>query len=326
MTTTKKAATEVHSMHGRTVLLLRLMVLYTILVIAWGAWVRISHSGDGCGESWPLCHGEFIPVEAAKSQGNRTWVEFTHRIMSGLFGILVIWLTYSVHRNFERSHPIRLAAKLSLAFTLTEALLGAKLVLFGLVGSNASGLRGLIMSLHFLNSAILVASLSATAFFGSRSHWRRRDFADLLGRGPIRHLPILGLLGLVILGMTGTIAALSTTLFPAKSLLDGIFQDLNPQHVFLRLRILHPVLGVFVGAALAALFVVVAEATSDSGIRRRSRTLAITLAGTVVIGAITLLWLSPFALRLVHLILAHTIVILFTFWVLELRYTDKTLD
>jgi heme A synthase len=64
---------------------------YLILVILFGAWVRISGAGAGCGNHWPTCHGEVIPVEPSV----KTLIEFTHRVTSGLSGLwglaLVVW-------------------------------------------------------------------------------------------------------------------------------------------------------------------------------------------------------------------------------------------
>ena len=34
---------------------------YNLLVIVWGAYVRASGSGAGCGNHWPLCNGVVVP-------------------------------------------------------------------------------------------------------------------------------------------------------------------------------------------------------------------------------------------------------------------------
>src|SRR5262249_24948503 len=68
-----------------------LLVVYNIAVILWGAYVRATGSGAGCGSHWPLCNGEIVP-RAAQAQ---TLIEFTHRITSGisllLVAILAVW-------------------------------------------------------------------------------------------------------------------------------------------------------------------------------------------------------------------------------------------
>ena len=130
------------------------LLLYTVLVILWGAWVRISHSGDGCGDTWPLCNGQLIP----EAQRGKTWVEYGHRLMSGIYGLVVIYFWWVSRQVFERGHFARRAAGLTLFFTITEALLGAKLVLFGLVTTNDTPYRALIMALHQLNSFMLTGA------------------------------------------------------------------------------------------------------------------------------------------------------------------------
>lgn len=296
-----------------------LFVAYTLVVILWGAWVRISHSGDGCGESWPLCHGEFIPSATQK----KTWVEFTHRMMSGAFGLFVLGIWIWVRRRWPLAHPARKAATAALILTVTEALLGAKLVLFGLVGANTSGLRVFVMGLHFLNSAALMASLTLLALFVARPTWTPRTMGLVVPKSILRRLPTITLIGLIALGVTGTFAALSTTLFPSLSLMEGLQKDLSPQsHFLLQLRALHPTLGVFAGVAFVLLFLIFAETCdkTELRVRRASYTLAALLGVTVVVGTVTLLWLSPVPLRLLHLGLAHSIVITFTAWIHSLRY------
>ena len=51
-----------------------------LLVILWGAYVRATGSGAGCGSHWPLCNGEVVP----RSAGLATLIEFTHRATSGV--------------------------------------------------------------------------------------------------------------------------------------------------------------------------------------------------------------------------------------------------
>ncbi len=132
------------------------VLCFCLLVILWGAWVRISHSGDGCGQSWPACQGKYL-IDA-KEQG-KTWIEWIHRATSGLFGVAVILLVIGAFLKFPRFHPVRKCSLLILFFTISEALIGARLVLAGLTGSNTSLARVLTMNLHLLNSLLLTSSL-----------------------------------------------------------------------------------------------------------------------------------------------------------------------
>lgn len=305
-------------------LLLKTLLVYTLLVILWGAWVRISHSGDGCGESWPLCNGSFIPGEVPK----KTWVEYAHRLQSGLFGVFVAAAALAAYRLFEKGHPVRRYALASVFFTITEALLGAKLVLSGLVAQNDSLARALAMALHFLNSAFLVANLTLLALFAARAQWTlRREEDQIISMRMRRRLPVVAGLIFLILGATGSVAALSTTLFPSSSLLEGLRADFDPNsHFLLRLRTLHPTMGVFAGTGLVLLFYFAGElaAKHEEIFRRRTWFVIGVIATTVIVGSVTLLALSPVPLKLLHLGLAHSLVIGLTAWWQSLRYQMNT--
>ena len=294
---------------------------YTLLVIIWGAWVRISHSGDGCGASWPLCQGEIIPTAA---QG-KTWVEYTHRLMSGFYGILILLLLIFVHRAKNVAPQTKFWMKLTFLFMITEALLGAKLVLSGLVGSNDSMGRAFVMSLHFLNSLMLTGCLTLTLLFSEQPHWVSRSFDELQGvsKKILRKIPLGTLVLFLVIGMTGTIAALSNTLYPSDSFMAGLIADLDPDaHQLVRLRGLHPVLGVFLGTGLTIFFYLISEylETSQMFLKRRAFNVALGFAALVIIGSLTLLLHAPLPLRLLHLLAAHGLwIFLLSFWQ-SLRY------
>ncbi len=260
-----------------------LLWFFCLIVIVWGAWVRISHSGDGCGASWPLCQGEIIPGQATQ----KTWIELFHRALSGIFGlwVLVYFIKYPKVYFWI------------LLFTITEALLGAKLVLSGLVGLDDSFKRTLVMSLHQVNSFLLSGSIAIHAFKpGNR-------FQTGMRKG---HLALLFL----IVTITGAWAALSTTLYPAESLLAGLNQDFSGNaHHAVQLRILHPILGLSMGIGLILFFQ-----------KRNLNSRAVLAATMIIIGATTLLLLSPTPLKLFHLALGHTLWALF----LPVLYQDPT--
>ena len=140
------------------------VLAYDVAVIAWGALVRATGSGAGCGQHWPTCNGQVVP----RSPAAQTLVEFTHRVTSGIALLLVVVLVLWARRVFARGHPVRKAAALSLVFIITEALLGAGLVLFGWVAKDASAGRGWAMGLHLANTFLLLAALALTAAFGER--------------------------------------------------------------------------------------------------------------------------------------------------------------
>src|SRR4029078_7181927 len=139
------------------------LLFFNFLVIGVGTVVRATGSGDGCGSHWPLCKGEIIPVATQV----KTIIELTHRLVSGLDGLLVLALVTGGFVLFPKGHPARRAVVVSLALTGVEALLGAYLVEKGLVAGNTSAARAVWMSIHLCTTFLLLASLALSAWFSS---------------------------------------------------------------------------------------------------------------------------------------------------------------
>src|SRR5580700_9258006 len=139
------------------------VLAYNMLVVLWGAFVRATGSGAGCGDRWPLCNGTVVP----RAPRIETIIEFTHRATSGIALVGVAALCLWAFRLFPRGHRARTCAVLSMVFLFTEALLGAGLVLFQYVEHNASAGRAAYLSAHLVNTEILLAMLTFTAWFGS---------------------------------------------------------------------------------------------------------------------------------------------------------------
>lgn len=269
---------------------------YNLLVILWGAFVRASGSGAGCGAHWPLCNGQIIPQNPRIT----TLIEFIHRTMSGLSLILIVLLLVWALRAYPKKHTVRLGAALSTFFIFTEALVGAGLVLFQWVGLNASSGRIISIAIHLVNTFLLLACLSLTGW------WASGGMPLKLSGGGLRQLGLgFGLLGVLALGVTGSINALGDTLFPSSSLSAGIQQDFSPtSNILLRLRVLHPVMAASVGVYLL-LLVIVLQTQNRHPITRR---LSLSAAGIVLVqlcaGLVNLLLLAPVWMQLVHLFLA----------------------
>ena len=136
------------------------LLAYTLFVVAFGAWVRITGSGAGCGQHWPTCHGEIVPP----SPTVETIIEFTHRLTSGVYGIVVLAFLVLAIRRFPRGHIVRIGAWLTLVFTITEALVGAGLVKFGLVADDDSVERAIVMAVHLVNTSFLTGALGLSCW------------------------------------------------------------------------------------------------------------------------------------------------------------------
>ncbi len=275
---------------------------YNVAVILWGAYVRATGSGAGCGGHWPLCNGEVLP----RVQNVATLIEFSHRITSGLALVAVVALAWWVWRARPAGDPARKAAGFSVLFILTEAAVGAGLVLFALVADNASFARALFMAVHLMNTFALVASLTLTA-------WWTTGGAPVRMRGkPFATMALLGTaFGLLLVGTSGAVAALGDTLYPARTLADALSADLSPtSHLLIRLRFLHPALALVVAFALIALVRPLRAGLTGRG--RTAGTLVVALAVTqLAAGGLNVMLLAPVWMQMVHLLVADLLWIAF---------------
>jgi len=272
---------------------------YNLLVIAWGAYVRATGSGAGCGAHWPLCNGEVIP----RSPRIETIVEFSHRISSGLVLVLALVLLIWAWRRFPRGSRVRKGAAFVMFFTITEALVGAGLVLFELVAQNTSITRAWSMIVHLVNTYLLLGSIILTAWWSSRGDGQKFHWPGISG-----FILLTGLAGLLVLGASGAITALGDTLFPASTLAEGLKQDSSPTaHIFIRLRVLHPVIATAIGVYLWGA-VVWLRRQADGPLFRKTSTLLLALfAVQLVLGTINVILLAPVWLQMVHLVVSDLI-------------------
>lgn len=276
---------------------------WSLAVILWGAFVRATGSGAGCGAHWPLCNGEVLPRAPALA----TMIELTHRVTSGLALVLVVTLAVWVFRRRPHGHAARRAAAASVVLILTEALVGAGLVLFELVAENESVARALFMAVHLVNTFLLLAALTLTARFADED-------APEKPPGARRHGWVFGVafLALILVGASGAVAALGDTLYPAESLLAGLAQDLSPTtSILVRLRLLHPILAL-AGTLAVGLASARVLQTSDSSKPRRWAWIAVSLA-IVQVGAgfLNVALLAPVWMQILHLWLADLMWIAF---------------
>lgn len=271
-------------------------LLFTLAVILWGAFVRATGSGAGCGSHWPTCHGEVLHRPASVE----TAIELTHRVTSGLSLLGVLGVLGLSRRVYPKGHRVRRAAGWSMVFMVLEAALGAGLVLFELVAGDASLARGFSTSAHLVNTFLLVAAMTLTLDLA----WGGPKLA-VSGQGRRGALVWGALGGALFVGVTGAIAALGDTLFPARSLAEGLAQDFSASaHMFLRLRTIHP----FAAGAFAVYVLVVTGALSAARpsprLSRRATWLTVGVLAQVAAGLVNLLLLAPVSLQLLHLLLA----------------------
>jgi heme a synthase len=268
---------------------------YVVLVVLWGALVRATGSGAGCGAHWPLCNGAVVPRTAIAE----TLVEFTHRAMSGLAAVLVAILVIWAFRALPRGHLARSFATAAGVLMVTEALVGAALVLFGWVGQDASPARGWAVVVHLVNTFLLLGAIAFTAALADQS-----GRLTVRGRGALTAALGLGLATMLMSGATGAVAALGDTLYPARSLAAAMAEDLSASAPFLlRLRLVHP----FASLAAALVLVVIARAVLQSHeprFRGPGLRLLALLGAQLLAGALNVALMAPVWMQVVHLALA----------------------
>lgn len=273
---------------------------YNLLVVAWGAFVRATGSGAGCGSHWPLCNGEVLP----RAPRTETLIELSHRITSGLDGFIVLALVIAAFRVYPARHRVRWAAVVALIFLLGEVLLGAGLVHFELVAGNDSVARAIVMAFHLVNTFFLLGALAVTATWASGE---RRP--ELRGQGRVPWILAAGLVLLLLIGASGAVTALGDTLYPAEAFTSP---DLSgTAHFLVRLRIFHPVLATVGGAFLLLVAARVARARPSFRVRSTAMMVAVLFLVEMVCGLLNVLLKAPVWIQLVHLLLADLVWIAF---------------
>lgn len=269
---------------------------YNILVVLWGAYVRATGSGAGCGSHWPSCNGEILP----RAESVETAIEFTHRLTSGIAFLLVVWLFLWVRRANPKGSQIRRMAGGALTFMVAEALVGAGLVLFEWVAGNLSVARTIVQGIHLANTMLLLFFLTLTVWLasgGAPLRWK--------SGGRVRWLLLAGFLGTLFMSMAGAVTALGDTLFPAETLAEGLRQDLSPTaHFLVKLRVWHPVLAVGVGLYLYYLARFIRERYVDPLAGRFALGVLVLYGVQLAAGALNVVLLVPIWMQIVHLFLA----------------------
>jgi cytochrome c oxidase assembly protein subunit 15 len=273
------------------------VLVYFIATILWGTLVRATGSGDGCGNHWPLCNGTVMQVDP----GVKTIIEFTHRLTTGLSGLVVVGLLIWTYAGTVRGHLARAAAVASVVLTIVEGILGAFLVKLGLTAQSHSPLRPAYLALHLTNTLLLLAAITLTAHFLSRTKgYLRKDIRLRAPFGAIATVVVV-----MIVAVTGSLAALGDTLFPASSLGMAMAQDFSATSGWLvRWRWMHPATAVLASIVLIWLLVRGAQRQAPVNNRRLSALVLALLAVVFALGLLDVALLAPLWVQIAHLLAA----------------------
>ncbi len=122
------------------------------VVLIMGATVTNTGSGEGCGRSWPLCHGELIPELVVS-----TLIEFSHRLVTGVEGLLIVALTAGVLTYWRQRREIQFLAPLMFGSLVLQAGMGAWAVLYPQTPA--------VLASHFGISLVAFASVFLTTSY-----------------------------------------------------------------------------------------------------------------------------------------------------------------
>jgi heme a synthase len=288
------------------------VVLYTIGVIVWGAVVRATGSGAGCGNHWPICNGEILPSIAQLE----TAVEFIHRVTSALCGVFIIimlvWAYRQPHTRFTRRMAI-----LSFVFVLIEGAIGAALVRLELTANNVSTLRAVMIALHLINTLILLAFIALTAWGGAQKTQPR-----FVNRGLATPLMFIGIVGMSIMSAAGAVTALGDTLFLSGAI--GQVTEDPYSHFLVQLRVIHPILAVVVSAYLFAVGGRFIQAAQKDSVRRLVYLMYGLIAFQMFIGVVNVAFLAPVAIQMLHLFLADVLWLTLVILSAEMLFETET--
>lgn len=260
------------------------VVGFMVLVIVEGAVVRATGSGNGCGNHWPLCNGEVIPHHPRIA----TVIEYVHRSLTGVCTWLVVGLIAWVFLARVKGDIARRAVVWTGILLLTEGALGAVLVKGGYVEGNTSTMRVIVQCIHFSNTMALLAAMTLT-------WWWLRERETPVVDGRVRLVAWVALAGTMVVGATGSVAALADTLFPATDLKLALMQDFTAgAPLLVRMRWLHP------AASVIALACAVWISYRIGG--RMARWVMGLIVMQIVLGVADVLLLAPTWMQVLHLL------------------------
>lgn len=126
--------------------------LLTIGLIIFGAVVRVTDSGLGCGNSWPLCNGTIFPP----LDNMTAWIEWLHRLFAlliGIFGLITLGVAISAYRRQNRM--VLTYTVIAAVLFSVQSMLGALVVVLDLPPT--------FITLHLGTSMLLFAALLVAA-------------------------------------------------------------------------------------------------------------------------------------------------------------------
>ena len=270
-----------------------LVLIYNLLVVGFGVFLRAAGLGDGCGENWPLCTGEKNPAKGSFA----TLIESTHRISTTLVGLFAIIMVVWAVRYFTKGHPVKKLAIGFLVMTLFEGLVGRHLVVKGLVTDKDTVERAMWMMAHVLSIFLLLGCNvgAALATSGIRP-------IQLRNQGVVGWLLGFGFVGTFLLGISGAISAFGHQVRPD---VEGLSERLQAGAFWAsKLAVAHPIGSASIGLFIFLMCGLIQHLRPDPFVKNACRTVIALLAVQMAIGLLNIFLSAPIFMQMIHLVVA----------------------
>ena len=295
--------------------------LYAWLIVLVGGTVRITGSGLGCGDDWPRCNGQIVPVMSVE-----TFIEFSHRVLAAGFALPYALLLFVLLR--QRAAPwvggpggVMRPVLIAGVLVVVQALLGALTVKLELPAG--------VTALHFVTAMLIVAALVVAAV---RAGYAPVGLAGVARRfGPAATAAAALALVVVAFGaLTANLGIVGASTAPSQAALacQG-FPFCNGQllpagvatvQVHWVHRLVAFLLALHVFAAAARLL----RAAAPPAVRRAAGLAALLVAAQIGVAAALVLLHLPDSLRVLHLAVGGAVWAAVVAWAAVARIADRS--
>jgi len=301
--------------------------IFSYLLVVFGGIVRITGSGLGCGDDWPLCNGQiFPPWDLA------TWIEWTHRLLATPLSIMVVLIAWGAYRH--RAQPgfggrggASRPAYLAVALLTFQVVLGAVTVKLDLPAS--------VTSVHFVNALLLVAALIVTSV---RARGGEPDAGDQVAARKVARAATAALvLGFVVVvfgaftanvGMQGAQTAPSAAAWACQGfpLCNGQFIPKGDEAGLVHTHWMHRVVAFLLLFHLIGATIAVLKRGASPRIRRAALASAVLVVMQITVAAAMVLHHLPSSMRVLHLIVGAALWMALVLWATRARLQASQLD
>lgn len=304
-----------------------LAAVYSYLLVVFGGIVRITGSGLGCGDDWPLCNGHILPPWDLA-----TWIEWTHRLLAAGLVVpigLVAWsaIRHRGEAGFGGRGGASRPALLAIALLVFQVALGAITVKLDLPAS--------VTSVHFVNALLLVGALIVASVRARPAEVLHGDAVS--ARRLARSATAALVLGFVVvcfgaltanLGMQGAQTAPSAAAWACQGfpLCNGQFMPKGDTSGFVHTHWSHRVFAFLLFFHLIGATIAVYRRGASAGIKRAALWSAILVVMQITVAAALVTHSLPASMRVLHLIVGAALWMTLVLWATRARRQAAQLD